>query len=38
VSSELKATIGLPPDSISTRFWGLNRATTLMVLFDMMGS
>lgn len=37
VSSELKATIGLPPDSISIRFWGLNRATTLMVLFDMMG-
>lgn len=37
VSSELKVTIGLPPDSISIRFWGLNRATTLMVLFDMMG-
>lgn len=32
VSSELNVTIGLPPDSSSIRFWGRNRATTLMLL------
>jgi len=37
-SSELKDTIGLPPDSSSIRFWGRNRATTLMLLADMVGA
>lgn len=31
VSSPWKLTIGLPPDSSSIRFWGRNRATTLML-------
>lgn len=31
LSSPSNLTIGWPPDSFSTRFWGLNRATTLMV-------
>lgn len=33
VSSSSKDTMGLPPDSSSTLFWGRNRATTLMLLF-----
>lgn len=31
VSSPSNLTMGWPPDSFSTRFWGRNRATTLMV-------
>lgn len=37
-SSVSNLTIGLPPESSSTRFWGLNRATTLMPLLDMMAA
>jgi hypothetical protein len=31
LSSPSNLTMGWPPDSFSTRFWGRNRATTLMV-------
>lgn len=37
VSLPSNLTMGWPPDSISTRFWGLNRATTLILFaFDML--
>ena len=37
VSGPWKETMGWPPDSISTLFWGLNRATTLILFApDMM--
>lgn len=35
-SSELNETMGLPPESSSIRFWGRNRATTLMLFADIM--
>ena len=38
VSSESKVTIGLPPDSSSILFWGRNRATTLILLADMVAA
>ena len=31
LSSPSNLTMGWPPDSFSTRFWGRNRATTLML-------
>jgi hypothetical protein len=37
-SSELKETMGLPPESSSIRFWGRNRATTLMLFADIVAA